>query len=121
MYFLSPLNQAKPRTNLIGFAPITLLLLTFAVVTLAPGSASGRLVKLPFVAGNFPLSPVINNPFWPLPVGATFVYLAQTEDECSFDKVTVTANTKLVLGVQTRVVRDQSWVTEVNESQHSAL
>jgi hypothetical protein len=118
MYFLSPLNQAKPRTNLIGFAPITLLLLTFAVVTLAPGSASGRLVKLPFDAGNFPPFPVINvinNPFWPLPVGATFVYLAQTEDECSFDKVTVTANTKLVLGVQTRVVRDQSWVTEVND------
>jgi hypothetical protein len=115
MYFLSPRNQAKPRANLIGAAPITLLLLAFAVVALAPGSASARLVKLPFGAGNFPLSPVINNPFWPLPVGATFVYFAQTEDECSFDKVTVTANTKLVLGVQTRVVRDQSWVTEVND------
>jgi hypothetical protein len=115
MHFLSPRNQAKPRTNLIGFAPITLVLLAFAVVALAPGSASGRLVKLSFDAGNFPLSPVINNPFWPLPVGATFVYFAQTEDECSFNKVTITTNTKLVLGVQTRVVRDQEWVTEVND------
>jgi hypothetical protein len=115
MYFLSPRNQEKPPTKLIGVAPITLLLLAFAVVALAPGSASGRLVKLPFDAGNFPLSPVIDNPFWPLPVGASFVYFAQTEDECSFNKVTVTSSTKLVLGVQTRVVRDQEWVTEVND------
>ena len=115
MYFLSPRNQEKTRTNLIGLVPIMLMLLSFAVVALAPGTASGRLVKLPFDAGNFPLSPVINNPFWPLPVGATFVYFAQTEDECSFNKVTVTTNTKLVLGVQTRVVRDQEWVTEVSD------
>jgi hypothetical protein len=115
MHFLSPRNQEKPPTKLIGVAPITLLLLAFAVVALAPGSASGRLVKLPFDAGNFPLSPVIDNPFWPLPVGASFVYFAQTEDECSFNKVTVTSSTKLVLGVQTRVVRDQEWVTEVND------
>jgi hypothetical protein len=115
MYFLSLRNQEKQRTNRIGVAPITLLLLAFAVVALAPGRASGRLVKLPFDPGNFPLSPVINNPFWPLPVGATFVYFAQTEDECSFNKVTVTTNTKLIIGVQTRVVRDQEWVTEVND------
>jgi hypothetical protein len=115
MYFLSPRNQERRRTNLIGVAPIILVLLAFAVVGLAPGSASARLVTLPFDAGNFPLSPVINNPFWPLPVGASFVYFAQTEDECSYNKVTVTANTKLVLGVQTRVVRDQEWVTEVND------
>jgi len=96
------------------------LLLAFAVVALAPGRASGRLVKIPFAAENFPSAPAINpinNPYWPLPVGATFVYFAQTEDECSFDKLTVTGNTKFVIGVgvQTRVVRDQSWVTEVND------
>jgi hypothetical protein len=115
MYFLSAHNEEKPLIKFIGVAPIILLLLAFAFVALAPGSANGRLVKLPFDAGNFPLSPVINNPFWPLPVGASFVYFAQTEDECSFNKVTVTTNTKLVLGVQTRVVRDQEWVTEVND------
>jgi hypothetical protein len=115
MYFLSLRNQERQRTNLIGVAPIILLVLVFAVVALAPGSASARLVKLPFDAGDFPLSPVINNPFWPLPVDASFVYFAQTEDECSYNKLTVTRNTKLIIGVQTRVVRDQEWVTEVND------
>jgi hypothetical protein len=117
MYFL-PRHQEKARTNLMGVAPIMILLLSFAVVALAPGRASARLVRLPFDAGNFPPPPEINeinNRFWPLPVGATFVYFAQTEDECSFNKVTVTTATKLILGVQTRVVRDQEWVTEVND------
>jgi hypothetical protein len=115
MYFSLLRNQEKTRSNLVGLAPITLLLLVFAVVALAPGRASGRLVKIPFDAGNFPPSPAIDNPYWPLPIGASFVYFAQTEDECSYNKMTVTGATRPVVGVTTRVVRDQEWVTEVNE------
>lgn len=115
MHFLSARDQEKTRINLAGAAAITPLLLAFSVVVLAPGRAIGRIVEIPFNAGNFPLSPAINNPYWPLPVGATFVYRAQTEDECSYNKLTVTGDTKSVMGVQTRVVRDQEWITEVND------
>jgi hypothetical protein len=114
MDFVSPGNQEKARINAVGIAPITLLFVVFAAMALLPGRASGRVVELSFDAGNFPLSPVINNRYFPLPDNAIFVYRAQTAEECSFDKVIVTQNTRTVLGVETRVVRDQAWVTEVN-------
>jgi hypothetical protein len=93
-----------------------MLLLTLAVIVLGPRGASGGTVEIPFDAANFPTPPAITNPYWPLPVGATFVYRAQTEEECSFDKITVTSGTKTVMGVETRVVRDQEWVTAVDEN-----
>lgn len=115
MHFQSARNHESTRRNLVGVAAIALLLVAFAVAVLAPGRAIGRMVEIPFDAGNFPLFPAINNSYWPLPAGATFVYRAQTEDECSYDKLTVTGDTRSVLGVKTRVVRDQAWVTEVND------
>ncbi len=108
-------NRKKVRINPVWIASIIALIMVFSAVALLPEQASGRVVKFPFDAGNFPLSPLINNRYWPLPAGAVFVYRAQSAEECSFDKITVTQNTRSVLGVETRVVRDQAWVTEVND------
>jgi hypothetical protein len=115
MHLFSRHNREATRINPLGVAAINLLLLAFAVVALAPGKASGRMVEIPFLAGNFPLLPAITNPYWPLAPGESFVYRAQTEEECSYNKLTVTSDTKLVMGVKTQVVRDQEWVTEVND------
>ena len=98
MDFVLPGNPEKTRINPVWVAPITLLFVVFAAVELLPAGASGRVVELPFDAGNFPLSPVINNRYFPLPVNTIFVYRAQTAEECSFDKVTITQNTRTVLG-----------------------
>jgi hypothetical protein len=115
MDFLLPGNRERTRINSVWLASISLWFVVFAAAALLPGRASGRVVELPFQAGNFPLSPVINNRYFHLPDNAVFVYRAQTAEECSFDKVTVTQITRTVLGVETRVVRDQAWVTEVND------
>jgi hypothetical protein len=36
------------------------------------------------------------NPYWPLYIGATYGYQAITEDECEYNKLTVTNDTYLI-------------------------
>lgn len=60
------------------------------------------------------------NPYWPLYIGATYGYRAITEDECEYNKLTVTPDTYLIevsenVFVNTRVVRDQEWATELDD------
>lgn len=60
------------------------------------------------------------NSYWPLHIGATYGYQAITEDECEFNKMTVTPDTYVIevkenVFVNTRVVRDQEWVTELDD------
>ena len=60
------------------------------------------------------------NPYWSLYIGATYGYQAITEDECEYNKLTVTNNTYLIevkenVFVNTRIVRDQEWVTELDD------
>ena len=52
------------------------------------------------------LGPEVDNPFFPLPVGATWTMQATTEDGLEEIVVTVLAETKEVNGVTARVVRD---------------
>ena len=64
---------------------------------------------------------LITNKFWRLFVGATYGYRAITEDECEFNKLSVTNTTYQVepeegVFITTRVVRDQEWVTELDEA-----
>ena len=98
--------------------PAVLFSILFLVMT---GSAVGKTVEIPFDSANFsappdPIDP-IDNQYWPLLVGSSFAYKAETEDECEFNKLTVTDGTYLVeVDVWTRVVRDQEWVTEVDEN-----
>lgn len=49
----------------------------------------------------------IDNPYWPLQPGTTFVYEGIKEGKKQRNEVTVTAETKTILGVQCVVVHDQ--------------
>jgi hypothetical protein len=52
-------------------------------------------------------SVVIDNPYFPLPVGRTWVYRGTRDGQSQIDRVTVTSRTKLVAeGITARVVRD---------------
>ncbi len=50
---------------------------------------------------------VIDNPYFPLTPGTTFVYEGEDEDETIRDEVFVTNETRTVMGVNTIVVRDR--------------
>jgi hypothetical protein len=49
---------------------------------------------------------VVNNPYFPLPVGRTWVYEGVKDGQSQIDTVTVTAETKTILGVTATVVSD---------------
>lgn len=57
-----------------------------------------------FNAANF--VSVIDNPYFPLPVGRTLVYSGIKDGQTQIDTVTVTDQTKSILGVQATVVSD---------------
>ncbi len=48
----------------------------------------------------------INNPWWPMVPGTTFVYEAETEDEFILNEITITSDTEDVMGVTCVVVYD---------------
>jgi len=49
---------------------------------------------------------VVDNPYFPLPVGRTLVYTGTKDGQSQTDRVTVTDQTKDILGIATTVVRD---------------
>jgi len=49
---------------------------------------------------------VIDNPYFPLPVGRKLVYAGTKDGQSQIDRVTVTDQTKVILGITTTVVRD---------------
>ena len=49
---------------------------------------------------------VIDNPYFPLPVGRKLVYTGTKDGQSQTDTVTVTDRTKVILGITTRVVND---------------
>lgn len=51
-------------------------------------------------------STVIDNPYFPLPVGRTLVYRGVRDGQSQVDRVSVTSRTKVAEGVTARVVRD---------------
>ena len=77
-------------------------------------SAGGRVdIEVDFAA-DFPDPLTIDNPYWPLPQGRTFVYRALEDDECLVNEVTVTgmAKSEFVAPYQqitTRVGEDIEW------------
>jgi hypothetical protein len=58
---------------------------------------------------------VIDNPYFPLTPGTTFTYEAETEDGRETDVVTVTHDTKEILGVTCTVVRNTATLDDVIE------
>ena len=49
---------------------------------------------------------VIDNPYFPLPVGRTLVYIGTKDGQTQTDRVSVTDRTKVILGITATVVRD---------------
>jgi len=93
------------RPGLAGF--IGLLAMIFA------GSAAATTLEVTLPPpGDFVTTP-IDNKYFPLLIGTSFAYVAETEDGCEFDKLTVLAATYAVaLGYNTRVIREQAWEAE---------
>ena len=52
----------------------------------------------------------INNQYWPLVPGTTFIYEAQTEDGIERNEMKITSQTKQILGVTCVVVWDKVWI-----------
>jgi len=84
---------------------------------------SGLLLTLPAplvlaVEVQLPLPPAadftssISNGYWPLALGQAFRYIAETEDGCEYNKITVIRDTDSVMGYPVLTVRDQAWVHE---------
>ncbi len=57
--------------------------------------------------------PVIDNPYSSFPVGKRLVYQAETHEGLERIEVEATAETKLVMGVETMVVRHREWLDGV--------
>src|SRR5216117_4058063 len=51
---------------------------------------------------------VIDNPYFPLPVGRTLVYEGVKDGQTQIDTVTVTSQTKIIEGITARMVSDVS-------------
>jgi len=49
--------------------------------------------------------------YFPQAVGTTYIYWAETEDELIRDEITITFDTKVILGVTCTVVYDVEWVS----------
>lgn len=74
-------------------------------------SASGRAVH--FVAKDFDSGDFvskIDNPFFPLVPGTTFIYQGIKDGQVSRDEFSVTHQTKTILGVRTTVIRDRAFL-----------
>jgi hypothetical protein len=52
----------------------------------------------------------IDNPYFPLKPGTVFIYEGQSDARPEKDEVSVTSDTKTILGIVTTVVRDKTWV-----------
>jgi hypothetical protein len=81
---------------------ITSILALTAIATIA-GGASAAAAPV-FDPTNF--VPVVDNPYFPLPVGRTLVYEGIKDGQTQIDTVTVTGETKIILGVVATVVSD---------------
>ena len=76
-------------------------------VLLAPGAgALPATTTSVFDPANFASGAPIDNPFYPLPVGRTLVYSGIKDGQSQRDTVTVTVQTKVILGVTATVVSD---------------
>lgn len=90
---------------------------TAALALLLASPSAARTVEIEFDADNFDTPLVIDNQYWPLVPGTTFVYKAETADGCAENRVTVTSETKDITipgepTITVRVVRDLEYEDE---------
>jgi hypothetical protein len=87
----------------------SVMVLVPALMLVATTAKAGGLVNIPFDAHNFTNPLDINNPYFPLVPGTTFVYRTASGKDCQVDDFEVTSNTKVIAGVVTREIHDQVW------------
>jgi len=52
-----------------------------------------------------------DNTYFPMAIGTTYVYMAETEDELALNEITITTDTELIMGVTCIVFYDVEWVS----------
>jgi hypothetical protein len=94
------------RKLLTGSAGAALAVATLAALWASSAAASARTATTTpiFDPNNFVA--VVDNPYYPLPVGRTLVYSGLKDGQTQRDTVTVTNQTKVILGVTATVVSD---------------
>lgn len=99
-------QQSKTRKLIRGLFSIIMvpMLISFSL-----GGAEARRYVRPDISADDFVSQ-IDNPYMPLEPGTTFVYEAETEDEFILNNITVTDETKEIIGVSCTVVYDVEWV-----------
>jgi hypothetical protein len=93
------------RKLLTGSAGAGLAVAAIAALWASTAAASARTTIAPvFDPNNFVA--VVDNPYYPLPVGRSLVYSGIKDGQSQRDTVTVTNQTKVILGVTATVVSD---------------
>ncbi len=96
------------------------IVITSSILALSAGGATAANLEIDFDANDFPVKPginTINNQYWPLISGTSFVYAAETEDGCEVNMVSVTSGTKSDFGdpygsIVALEVEDLEWLSE---------
>ena len=52
-----------------------------------------------------------SNLYFPMAIGTTYVYWAETEDELIRNEITITAGIKVILGVNCTIIHDVEWIS----------
>ena len=99
------------RVVLLVAVPSTLLMLLLAVPTFLTLSAQGATVT--FSKSNFHNPLNIDNKYFPLKPGTTFIYKGAQEGNPTRDTIAVTKEVKVIAGVTTRVTHDTLYVKGV--------
>jgi hypothetical protein len=102
----SPKTQEETmlRKLLTGSAGATLAVALIAALWGSAAGASPAISGPTFDSNNFVA--VVDNTYFPLPVGRTLVYTGIKDGQTQRDTVTITSETKVILGVTATVVSD---------------
>jgi hypothetical protein len=93
---------AKPRTTLLLISAAAAAIVVLALVASASGNAASGSAPVP---GNFVRR--VDNPWFPLIPGTTFVYRGVKDGKAARDVYSVTSSTKRIQGVLCTAVRDR--------------
>lgn len=91
---------------------VWVIILAVAVCGFMVGDVAAGWIDVQFDERNFNSPLVIDNPYWPLVPGTTFIYEAEEDEELIVNWVAVTNQKERVCGIKTRVVYDVEWAVD---------
>ncbi len=87
----------------------TAILSLFFLLSAALSAVTAGEIDLPELdAANF--TTPLDNSYFPMALGNTYVYLAETDDELIINEITFTFDTRTVMGITCVVLHDVEWV-----------